>query len=100
MFFIQAVLRFADKTLNSVAPTGIPPTQATSSWRRPSWSIDLIPQKASCQPFNRVFETDEPLTALALELSTVPAAAHVTLGVVSVFGHPVDASHQRRGRQD
>jgi hypothetical protein len=46
-----------------------------------------------------VFETDEPLAALALELSTVSAAAHVTLGVVSVFGHPVDASHQWRGRQ-
>ena len=47
-----------------------------------------------------VFETDEPLAALALELSTVSAAAHVTLGVVSVIGHPVDASHQWRGCQD
>jgi hypothetical protein len=41
-----------------------------------------------------VLETDEPLTTLTLELSTVSAAAHVTLGVVSMVGHPVDASHQ------
>ncbi len=46
-----------------------------------------------------VLETDEPLATLSSELSTVSAAAHVTLGVVSVFGLPVDASHQWRGRQ-
>ena len=47
-----------------------------------------------------MLETYESLTAFALELSAVLAVAQIAPGpVVVVFGRPIDASHQWRGRQ-